>query len=55
MTPHHGEQFNRRFGLVLFFVYLTAYGAFVYLSAFRADLMASHAVAGVNIAVVYGF
>ena len=55
MTPHRGEQFNRRFGLALFFVYLAAYGAFVYLSAFRADLMAAHAVAGVNIAVVYGF
>lgn len=55
MTPHHGEQHNRRFGLVLFFVYLTAYGAFVYLSAFRADLMAEHAFAGVNIAVMYGF
>ena len=55
MTPHHGEQFNRRFGLALFFVYLAFYGAFVYLSAFRSDLMAAHAFAGVNLAVLYGF
>jgi uncharacterized membrane protein (DUF485 family) len=46
---------NARLGLVLFFIYLIFYAAFVYLSAFRGDLMAQPALAGVNLAVVYGF
>ena len=46
---------NARLGLVLFFIYLIFYATFVYLSAFRGDLMAQPALAGVNLAVVYGF
>ena len=48
-------SYNARVGLILFFVYLIFYAAFVYLSAFRGDLMAQPALAGVNLAVVYGF
>jgi uncharacterized membrane protein (DUF485 family) len=48
-------SYNARLGLILFFIYLIFYAAFVYLSAFRGDLMAQPALAGVNLAVVYGF
>ena len=46
---------NARYGLVLFFAYLLVYGGFVALSAFAPETMASPAIAGVNVAVVYGF
>lgn len=52
---HPTERRNSRIGLVLFFIYLIIYGAFVWLSAFDAEFMASHAVAGVNVAVAWGF
>lgn len=39
----------------MFALYFVFYGTFVYLSAFHADVMARHALAGVNVAVVYGF
>ena len=45
---------HARFGLLLFAVYVILYGSFVYLSAFRADLMASKPFNGVNLAVLYG-
>jgi uncharacterized membrane protein (DUF485 family) len=48
-------SYNARVGLILFFLYLIFYAAFVYLSAFRGDVMAQPALAGVNLAVVYGF
>ena len=48
-------SYNARVGLILFFLYLIFYALFVYLSAFRGDLMAQPALAGVNLAVVYGF
>jgi uncharacterized membrane protein (DUF485 family) len=53
--PTRAAVYNARLGLVLFFLYLAIYGAFVYLSAFRPQLMAQPALAGVNLAVVYGF
>jgi uncharacterized membrane protein (DUF485 family) len=55
MSIHHGVAKNARLGLVMFFIYLIFYGGFVYLSAFNAEVMAAHAFAGVNVAVVYGF
>lgn len=55
MTTHHAVAKNARIGLILFFIYLVFYGGFVYLSAFHSDAMAAHAVAGVNVAVMYGF
>ncbi len=49
------ESRNARIGLILFFVYLALYGGFVYLSAFQAESMESTPVAGLNLAVLYGF
>ncbi len=46
---------NARIGIVLFAVYLLLYGGFVFLNAFAADLMETTPVAGVNLAILYGF
>lgn len=46
---------NSVIGLVLFFVYLAFYGGFVLLNAFAADLMEKTPVAGLNVAILYGF
>jgi uncharacterized membrane protein (DUF485 family) len=53
--PTRAAVYNARLGLVLFFVYLAVYATFVYLSAFHPQLMAEPALAGVNVAIVYGF
>ena len=49
------ETRNARIGLVLFGVYLLLYGGFVLLSAFSPDTMESTPVAGINLAILYGF
>ena len=49
------ETRNARIGLILFFVYLALYGGFVFLSAFSPDTMEATPVAGVNVAIMYGF
>jgi uncharacterized membrane protein (DUF485 family) len=46
---------NTRMGVVLFAVYVLFYGGFVALSAFHHDTMAQPFIAGVNLAVIYGF
>ncbi|MEO8496331.1 MAG: DUF485 domain-containing protein [Planctomycetota bacterium] len=46
---------NSRIGLVLFAVYLLLYGGFVFLSAFAPDVMETTPIAGVNLAILYGF
>ncbi len=48
-------QPNSRIGLVLFAVYLILYGGFVFLVAFAADVMQMTPIAGVNLAILYGF
>jgi uncharacterized membrane protein (DUF485 family) len=53
--PTRAAVYNARLGLVLFFLYLAVYATFVYLSAFHPQLMAEPALAGVNVAIVYGF
>lgn len=52
----HSQATSRqsRYGLVLFFAYVILYGLFVYLSAFRADIMATRPFGGVNLGVLYG-
>ena len=45
---------NTRWGLILFFIYLLFYGGFVYLNAFRSDLMARPSLGGMNLATAYG-
>lgn len=46
---------NARIGLVLFVIYLAMYGGFMFLNAFSASTMESRPIAGVNLAVLYGF
>ena len=46
---------NARLGLYLFAVYLLLYGGFVFLNAFAPQTMEATPVAGVNLAVLYGF
>src|SRR5687768_16051998 len=57
--PRHRSQnawdYNARVGLVLFAAYLVLYGGFIYLSAFKREVMARPSVGGMNFAIVYGF
>ena len=46
---------NSRIGLVLFFLYLLLYGGFVLLNAFSPSTMEATPIAGVNVAILYGF
>lgn len=46
---------NTRMGVVLFTVYVVFYAGFMALSAFSYEVMARPVLAGVNLAVVYGF
>ena len=46
---------NSRIGLTLFAVYLLLYGGFVYLAAFSPATMEATPLAGVNVAIWYGF
>lgn len=48
------ERFSR-FGLALFTVYLVLYGGFVLLNAFAPQIMETTPLAGVNLAILYGF
>lgn len=54
---YHGPAaYNRGLGLALFAIYLALYAAFVYLTCFHHGLMEEqHVVAGVNLAVIFGF
>jgi len=49
------QTHNSRIGIVLFAVYLLLYGGFVFLNAFAADVMETTPIAGVNLAILYGF
>ncbi|MCA9025677.1 MAG: DUF485 domain-containing protein [Planctomycetaceae bacterium] len=46
---------NARIGLVLFAVYLLLYGGFVLLNTFAPQTMEATPVAGINLAILYGF
>ncbi len=54
-SPSSERQFNTRLGLILFVVYLAFYLGFVLINAFAADVMETVVVAGLNLAIVYGF
>ena len=54
-SPSSARRYNTRLGLKLFVVYLLFYLGFVLINAFAADLMETVAVAGLNLAIVYGF
>ena len=49
------QTYNARVGLVLFFIYVILYGGFVFLNAFAAETMEATPLAGVNLAIWYGF
>ena len=46
---------NARLGFALFSIYLVLYGGFVFINAFAPSLMELTPLAGVNLAVWYGF
>lgn len=46
---------NMKIGLTLFGVYLLLYGGFVLINAFAPTAMEATPVAGVNLAILYGF
>ena len=56
-SNHHSSerQFNTRLGLILFVSYLALYLGFVLINALRAQMMETIVVAGLNLAIVYGF
>ncbi len=49
------ESRNARLGLQLFCVYLLLYGGFVLLAAFSPTTMEATPLAGINLAILYGF
>ena len=49
------KTYNARLGLVLFVIYLLLYGGFVFMSAFMPNSMEATPIAGVNLAILYGF
>jgi uncharacterized membrane protein (DUF485 family) len=55
-APYDGPLLGRsaRVGLSLFGIYLAIYALFVYLAAFRPDVMAHKMANGVNVAIAYG-
>jgi uncharacterized membrane protein (DUF485 family) len=48
-------KWNSRIGLLFFAVYLILYSCFVLLAAFFPDVMERTPLAGVNLAIWYGF
>jgi uncharacterized membrane protein (DUF485 family) len=46
---------NSRIGMVLFVVYLVLYGGFVLLNTFSPTTMEATPIAGINVAILYGF
>lgn len=54
-SPSPQRRFNTRLGLLLFLIYLALYSGFVLINAFAADKMETIVLAGLNLAIVYGF
>ena len=46
---------NALIGAILFIIYLALYGGFVILTAFAPNVMEITPLAGVNLAILYGF
>ncbi len=49
------ETSNARIRIILFSTYVLLYGGFVLLNMFWPDLMETTPVAGINLAILYGF
>ncbi len=50
----HSIAYKTRLGVILFFVYLFVYAGFVFIGVFYPGLMGVSALAGLNLAFVYG-
>mgnify|MGYP006429138801 FL=1 len=46
---------NARMGIILFAVYLVLYGGFVLINTFSPESMEATPIAGINVAILYGF
>jgi uncharacterized membrane protein (DUF485 family) len=55
IESHFMQSRNSRIGLVLFTIYLIVYAGFVFLNAFAPEQMEATPIAGLNIAILYGF
>lgn len=55
LTDTPTERYNRKLGLWLFLLYLSLYVAFVGIITVDYRIMATEVVAGLNLAIVYGF
>ena len=55
--PVNEEEVRRRarYGLLLFAIYVVLYGGFLVLNVFFPKLLETTPVAGVNLAILYGF
>jgi len=49
------QNYNTRVGMILFAIYLLLYGGFVYLSGWAPESLEVKPVAGLNLAILYGF
>jgi len=49
------QQRNSKIGFILFSIYLVLYGGFVFLNAFSPTTMEATPIAGVNLAILFGF
>lgn len=49
------DRRNARYGLILFVLYLAFYSLYVILNAFWPQVMDAIPLAGVNLAILYGF
>jgi len=49
------ETRNARLGIGLFVIYLVLYGTYVFMNAFSARTMEATPIAGVNLAILFGF
>ena len=49
------EAHNARLGFILFVIYSLFYGTFVLLNAIAPEIMEVKPVAGINVAILYGF
>ncbi len=54
-VPSDHDRYNARLGIFSFLLYLAFYAGFVLINAFRAEWMDMVVLAGLNLAVVYGF
>jgi len=50
----HSIEYKTRLGVILFFVYLLVYAGFVFIGIFYPEMMGATALAGLNLAFVYG-